>query len=197
MARVQLNDSEWTLLDHSQREAGFVEHTDSNNRLELFGTDGANETFLGSIEVREDFIEIRDSSWNTVARLLKPGSGKTIDELVAEYPEFQDFAAAWLAVKDNMPADIRPENDTDLVFNVDDWGNIVVFDKYAVHWWGRVHSWEHSNTWTQYEQGEEYTVSNSSKGYNFNDENWNDIGRYETSERQYTQKTGGFNGTNR
>ena len=96
-----------------------------------------------------------------------------------------------------MPADIRPENDTDLVFNVDDWGNIVVFDSTSGALVGRVHSWEHSNTWTQYEQGEEYTVSNSSKGYNFNDENWNDIGRYETSERQYTQRRSGFNGTNR
>ena len=146
VARIQSQDSQWSGLAHSQRPADFQEWTDSNERIELFDS---TETFKGSLEFRDGFIEIRNANWETVARLLD-GGGLTIDELVAAYPEHDGFADAWLALKDYMPAEFQPAvagSESTLKFQVDDWGDILVFDAIMV---GRSHSWEHDGTWTVY-----------------------------------------------
>ena len=76
-----------------------------------------------------------------------------------------------------------------LKFDLDEWGNIIVFDG-AGAMIGRVHSWDYTNTWSRWEDGYEYTITNTSSGFNFNDADWNDIGRYETSDRDYTHQNG-------
>ena len=91
-----------------------------------------------------------------------------------------------------MPAEFQPAvagSESTLKFQVDDWGDILVFDANG-SMVGRSHSWEHDGTWTRYIDGEQYTITNSMKGYNFNDADWNDIGRYEEGARNFTQKEG-------
>ena len=89
-----------------------------------------------------------------------------------------------------MPSDFRPELEADaLKFALGEWDNILVFDANGLLI-GRVGVWEHTNTWTNYNDGDRYTVENSSINFNFNDDEWNNIGRYEIQERQYIEKNG-------
>ncbi|MEC8541437.1 MAG: hypothetical protein VXY53_06330, partial [Candidatus Thermoplasmatota archaeon] len=179
ITEVHLSSSAWQGLDHELRDEYFEEWSDSNERIELRGE---NHEFLGSLELRDGFIEIRDDNWQTLARILD-GDGLSVEDIEAEYAGFQE---AWNAVKEYLPSEFEPEVDeSNLKFSIDDWGNIIVFDG-AGAMIGRVHSWDYENSWSRYEDGEEYTITNTSTGFNFNDADWNDIGRYETSDRDYT-----------
>ena len=176
--------SEWRSHENIYRDPND-QYDGDNSRFELFGTvDGQDYQFLGSLEQRDGFIEIRDENWETVAKILS-GDGKTVEQIEAEYSGFQ---AAWNALKDYMPSEFQPDVDeSSLKFDIDDWGNIIVFDG-AGAMIGRVHSWDYTNTWSRWEDGYDYTITNTSSGFNFNDADWNDIGRYETSDRDYTHR---------
>ena len=179
ISEVHLSSSSWQGLDHELRDEYFETWSDSNERIELRGE---NNEFIGSLELRDGFIEVRDENWQTVARVLD-GDGISIDDIELDYPGFQD---AWLAVKSYLPSEFQPDvEESSLKFSIDDWDNIIVFDANGAMI-GRVHSWEHQNSWSRYEDGEEYKITNTSSGFNFNDADWNDIGRYETSDRDYT-----------
>ena len=152
ITEIHLSSNAWQGLDHELRDEYFEEWSDSNERIELRGE---NHEFLGSLELRDGFIEVRDENWETVARILD-GDGLTVEEIEEEFTGFQ---AAWDALKDYMPAEFQPNVDeSNLKFSIDDWGNIIVFDG-AGAMIGRVHSWDHENSWSRYEDGEEYTIT--------------------------------------
>ena len=101
---------------------------------------------------------------------------------------FPGFTEAWEAVKTYMPTEFQPElEEQALKFSIGEWENVLVFDTNGLLI-GRVGVWEHTNTWTNYNDGDRYTVENSSVNFNFNDADWNNIGRYEVQSRQYTEK---------
>ena len=185
ITRVQTQSNSWSGKSHELRGEGFEEWTDSNERIEIFGgLEGQPDDLVGSIELREGFLVVRDGDWNTVARLLD-GDGLTIDKVDAIY---NGFSNAWDAVSQYMPEEFQPES-SDLKFSVDDWGNVLVFDANGAML-GRVHTWEHTNSWTDYMEGSEYTKAHTSTGFNFNDVNWNSIGYYQASSSEYTHKDG-------
>lgn len=109
ITRVQSQSSSWSGLDHALREEGFEVWTDSNERIEIFGGEDGDDDFVGSIELREGFLVVRDENWNTLARLLD-GDGLTIEDVEAEYAGFSD---AWSAVSAFMPAEFQPDVDED------------------------------------------------------------------------------------
>ena len=161
ITRVQTQSNSWSGKSHELREEGFEEWTDSNERIEIFGgLEGQPADLVGSIELREGFLVVRDGDWNTVARLLN-GDGLTIEDVDAIYNGFSD---AWDAVSKYMPEEFQSEG-SDLKFSVGDWGNVSVFDANGAML-GRVHTWEHTNSWTDYMDGSEYTKAHTSTGFN-------------------------------
>ena len=177
---VRQDESSWKGLDHAEREDGFTEWTDSNTSTELF-TSTDYSGYVGRVETRDGFIEIYDSSWNLMGRLLD-GSGLNIDDIDALYPGFK---AAWSAVKDYFPSEFTPNVDVDaltLAFSVDDWDNVIVYTG-AGEMIGRVNVWEYvsDQPWTNYHDGQTFSIQHSNLNFNFNDDEWNNIGRYEQS----------------
>ena len=86
--------SEWRSHENIYRDPND-NYVGDNSRFELFGTvDGQDYQFLGSLEKRDGFIEIRDENWETVAKILS-GDGLTVEQIEAEHSGFQ---AAWNAL---------------------------------------------------------------------------------------------------
>ena len=69
-------------------------------------THGSYEEFLGSVQILDGFIEVRDSNWNEVFRAIDVSSAKTLEEIAAEHDGFQD---AWNAVGDYLPEILRDD----------------------------------------------------------------------------------------
>ena len=186
VVQVQNNMSSWQGLDHDLREDGFEPWSNSEKRIDLFkAVDGGMER-VGQVVERDGFVEVYNENWESVARLVD-GPGLSLEEIEAE---FSGFTAAWTAVENYMPSDFRPKLESNsLKFAIGEWDNILVFDANGLLI-GRVDVWEHLNTWTNYHDGDRYTVENKSINFNFNDDEWNNIGRYETQQRQYTEKNG-------
>ena len=173
---VNLSKNEWEHLDHELRDEYFQASDNENDRIELFGE---NHQFLGSLELRDGFIELRDENWETVARILD-GAGMSVEDIEAEYAGFQD---AWDALKDYLP-DV---DESSAKFSIDNWDNIVIFgDDGAMI--GRVSSWDYEDSWYRLEDGVQYTITHTGSGFDFRDSDWNNIGRYETSDRDYTHQ---------
>ena len=131
--------------------------------------------FLGSMEKRDGFIEIRDQDWNTVARiadltdsanLLAWAGGSGVSDT------FEGLAASWDAVKSFLPIEAlrTPES---LSFTVDD-NNIYAFtsDGQMV---GQVNYWNDTGEWDQFVGNAQMTVRNYNFNYNFHDANWNNL----------------------
>ena len=152
---VNLSKNEWEHLDHELRDEYFQASDNENDRIELFGE---NHQFLGSLELRDGFIELRDENWETVARILD-GAGMSVEDIEAEYAGFQD---AWDALKDYLP-DV---DESSAKFSIDNWDNIVIFgDDGAMI--GRVSSWDYEDSWYRFEHGLQYTITHTGSGFDF------------------------------
>ena len=186
VVQVQNNTSSWQGIDHELREDGFEPWSNSEKRVDLFkAVDGGMER-IGQVVERDGFVEVYNENWESLARLVD-GPGLSLEEVEAE---FSGFTAAWTATESYMPSDFRPDLEANsLKFAIGEWDNILVFDGDGLLI-GRVHVWEHIDTWTRYHDGDRYTVENKVIGFNFNDDEWNNIGRYEIQKRQYTEKNG-------
>ena len=103
---------------------------------------------------------------------------------------FPGFQEAWLAVKDYMPAEFQPEVEEDeLTFSVGEWDNILVYDASGTMI-GRVDVWTHEHESYKFRDGIEYTEKDESISFNFNDADWNNIGRYETETDKLIEQDG-------
>ena len=71
--------------------------------------------FLGTVETRDGFVEVRDSNWNTIARIADASALLTLEEID---DEVSGFADAFTSVVDSLPAALSGEN---VGFTMDDW----------------------------------------------------------------------------
>ena len=139
--------------------------------------------YLGSVETR-GFIEVRNSDWETVARIADASAlldAQQVDAMI------NGFEAAWNSVKAYMPLTVNDDtslldgngnqvefvdgdgNAVEVGFTTDDW-NIYTFANgeliSTVNHWGGEHYW---TSW----DGTEY--KNVDMGFHFHDQNWNSI----------------------
>ena len=150
-------------ITRKQNEFRAAEEITTETRVEYFKTvTEANGyswyEFLGVVETRGGFVEVRDSNWNTIARIADASSLQTLDDIDAEYSGFAD---AWNSVSAYLPASLSGEN---VGFTSDDW-HIYAFASgelvSTINHWGGEHFW---TGW----DGTEY--KNIDKGFHFHDQ---------------------------
>ena len=140
---------------------------------------------MGRAEVRNGFIEVYDSNWQQLGRLLA-GDGATAETIDAQFPGFLE---AWDAVKDFLPSDFKPADPADaLQFSIGQWDDILVYNNNEMI--GRVDIWTRDDTKIKFRDGDEY-AGKIAVFLQFNDADWNNIARYETEVDKLTQKTVG------
>ena len=68
--------------------------------------DGQNWTqFVGSKQMRDGFIEIRDEYWDVVSKKVDASLGKTYTQMLTEFGS--DLSDAWTALQANLPAELQ------------------------------------------------------------------------------------------
>ena len=118
-----------------------------------------HDKFLGTMEKRDGFIEIRDENWNTISKVVDPDSATSFSEIVAQYKHL-DWA--WNEVAEYLPDEAADPNalsfteDDYNIFAFDDEGNMVV----QINTW----SWSHEFT-----EGSDILRQEESYDYNFQD----------------------------
>ena len=183
IAMARLDKGSWKGLDHDLRDDYFEPWDDTNTSIELY-TDATDPgSRIGRVETRDGFVEVYDSTWTLLGRLLD-GNGLSAADVDGIY---SGFSTALGKVAQFVPSDWGTLSD--LKFTVDDWDNVVVFNA-SGDMVGRVNVWEFTDTWDRYHDGDQYEVENTSVSFNFNDDNWNDIGRYEDSTMNIISKNG-------
>ena len=140
---------------------------------------------IGQVAERDGFIEIPDENWQTLARLV---DGDGLSLMISK------LSSQVLLKHGKQFQIICPQNSGQSLrrapkIHLREWDNILVFDANGALI-GRVGVWEHTNEWTNYNDGADDTVENNSINFNFNDDDWNNIGRYEVRTREYTEKDG-------
>ena len=134
--------------------------------------------FLGSVETRDGFVEVRDSNWNTIARIADQSALLEIDEVDAEV---SGFAAAFSSVIGSLPAALSGEG---VGFTMDDW-HIYAFANgellSTINYWGGEHFW---TSW----DGTEY--KNIDTGFHFHDTEWNSLASSGSWERYRADEDG-------
>ena len=97
--------------------------------IEMDGGNWYHNKFLGSMEKRDGFIEIRDENWNTVSRVIDPDSASGFADVLAQNPEL-DWA--WDQVMPYLPDEAQDRDalsftqDEYQIYAFDDQGNMVV-----------------------------------------------------------------------
>jgi hypothetical protein len=107
--------------------------------------------FVGIVEERDGFIEIRDEYWDVVAQRIDPDSNPNETSYVAMMQTYGSaFSDAWDAVSSYLPSVFKDDNgatiEEDLKYTADKWGNILVFDAVG-DMIGEIGFWSHSDTW--------------------------------------------------
>ena len=173
VAQINIGQRDQIWLDNQFRDG---QETGSDTRVEYFAEvehDGgySHFEFLGSVELRDGFIEVRDSNWNEY-KSTDVTQGKTIDEVEAEHAGFK---AAYEQVGEFLPKELRDEG---VRFTSDDW-NIYAFSA-AGELLSNINFWNGEHTWTSWD-GTEY--KNIDTHYNFHDENWQSLANSGSNER--------------
>ena len=191
VSEIQLNSNKWSSVANEYREGDAW--TDDNEQVEYFKkiVDGdGSSTYterVGSMEMRDGFIEVRDAQWNLVARKVDVSETKTYAEVATKYG--QAFEDAWGKIGSYLSSDFTPTvtdvnvgtEYKNLKFSYGDWNDILVFspDGKMV---GRINSWGNEDVQDRPWNGD-YQF-NEHISFNFNDADWNEIARYEASTNQ-------------
>ena len=205
IVEINFGSNTWKQLD-TNGATRDEEYTSSNREVELFvqGGEGDNtwSEYAGRLEYRDGFIEIRDSEWNEVARVVDPDNPNALtwSDLTAESSTsyVEGLEAAWDKIGDYLPSALRDNADTSdvderskLLFAKNQWDDLNVFTADGA-FVARIDSWEHSHSWeTSHEVNGEWVdgyTYNTGATFNFNDENWNHLARAGTEQHYFLSK---------
>ena len=101
--RIEVSENTHTRsAEPSWREEEEVDTSLQVRFYEEIEMDGGwyHDKFLGTMEKRDGFIEIRDENWNTISRVVDPDSATSFSEIVAQYKHL-DWA--WNEVAEYLP----------------------------------------------------------------------------------------------
>ena len=107
--------------------------------------------FVGVVEERDGFIEIRNSRWDVVAQRIDPDANPNETSYAAMVQTYGSaFSDAWTAVASYLPSVFKDDDgatiEEDLKYTADKWGNILVFDA-SGDMIGEIGYWSHTDTW--------------------------------------------------
>ena len=148
--------------------------------IEIDGGNWYHNKFLGSMEKRDGFIEIRDENWNTVSRVIDPDSASGFADVLAQNPEL-DWA--WDQVMPYLPDEAQDRDalsftqDEYQIYAFDDQGNMVV----------QINIWSWTDSFMT--NGDTVLREETSYDYNFQDADWNNFGSARKSQELITDLT--------
>lgn len=195
---VELQTNSWAAKENLYRSADQL-WSDSEDQILVHGKIGNddNTVFIGSIAKRDGFIVIRDNNWDEVARLTDPASAMKYADVKALYGD--SFDTAWEKIGASLPDTFKSGGQTkeaSLLYNVDKWGNILVFDEAGVMI-GEIGAWRHSDTWDRPWDDEYPTETYENINFHFraientdSGDKWTDIGRYGEGKNTYHSADG-------
>ena len=191
---IEVQDDTWRAVENSYRSADEL-WDDGVERIQLHGikNDPDNTEFIGSVSIRDGFIIVRDEYWNELARLIDPSSASEDTTYAAMQDKFGDaFGEAWDALSDFAPSELA--NPEDLQYIADNDNDILIFSD-AGAMVGRLHTWQHSDTWERSwdEDYPEETYNNSNfelQVINGDNGNWINVGRFETGSSELISASG-------
>ena len=195
---VELQTNSWAAKENLYRTADQL-WSDSEDQILVHGKIGNddNTVFIGSIAKRDGFIVIRDSNWDEVARLTDPASAMKYADVKALYGDA--FDTAWEKIGASLPDTFKSAGqtkETSLLYNVDKWGNILVFDEAGVMI-GEIGAWSHADTWDRPWDDEYPTETYENINFHFraiekteSGDKWTDIGRYGEGKNTYHSADG-------
>ena len=175
VTEVELNSNSWASVDNAYREGD--PWSNENEQVMFFN---ANQHYVGSIEMRDGFIEVRDGQWNTLVRkadLTDAGAVKSFADMITKFGP--DWDTAWTKVAPYLSEAFKPGGDyTQLKFTLGEWDDVMVFSADGTLI-GRINTWGDTNVQDRSWRGDYQIWSNQS--FNFNDADWNNIARYEVN----------------
>ena len=141
---------------------------------EVVDDDGQSQgwsEFVGVVEERDGFIEIRDARWNLIAQRIDPDANPIETSYAAMVQTYGSaFSNAWDAVAPYLPSAFKDgANATieeDLKYTADKWGNILVFDA-SGDMIGEIGFWSHTDTWESSWDKDYPSETQQSTNFNF------------------------------
>ena len=195
VTEIRYQTNSWNSVTNKYREAED-NWSDSNKQIEYFApVQGQNwNEFIGSMETRDGFIEIRDENWNVVERKVD-GAGQTFNEMVTKYGS--GFADAWTKLGSDLPTDFG--DGTTLKYATDKWDNILVF-KSTGEMIGQINYWSHTDQWDRPWDDEYPSAIHENSNFRFEQMlvtdaatgawNWVSIGEYQTGTHSIVKPDG-------
>ena len=109
--QINFGSNTWKQLD-TNGATRDEEYTSSNRQVELFVQEGEGDNtwleYVGRLEYRDGFIEIRDSDWNEVARAVDPDNPNALTwsdlTLESSTSYVEGLEAAWDKIGDYLPS---------------------------------------------------------------------------------------------
>jgi len=197
---VEVQQNSWEAIENLYRDADQL-WSDSEEQMLIHGKigDDTNTVFIGSISKRDGFIVIRDNNWNEVARLTDPETALTYAEVKEIYGSA--FETAWAKVGPSLPSSFKDEDgntvETTLLYNIDKWGNVMVFDADGVMI-GEISTWGHSDTWERPWDDDYPSQTHQNVNFGFSviettdgGDTWTHIGNYGEGKNTFHPANGG------
>ena len=175
VTEVELNNNSWASVDNAYREGD--PWSNENESVSFFNIDGR---YVGNMEMRDGFIEVRDGQWNLLTRKADLSDANAVKSFADLSTKFgSDWDTAWAKAAQYLPDAFKPGGDyTQLKFTLGEWNDVVVFDASGTMI-GRIGTHENTNSEARSWRGDYQMWSH--KSFNFNDADWNDIARYEVN----------------
>ena len=188
VSEVEINSHSNASVANEYREGEPWESSDQSvvyfSQVQTPGMDDFWMDRIGSMDIRDGFIEVRDENWELLARKVDVGATKTYAEVAAKFG--QNFVDALAAVGEYLPSAMKPAGGyQDLLFSYGEWDNILVFDPTG-EMVGRINTWNNDDDPNKVQErpwNNDYQIY-SYENFHFNDANWNQIARYDVNSNQ-------------
>ena len=145
IVQISVGETETQWAKNSYRETA---ETSTDSRIEYFTWQGPSDQtsgwpeFAGVVESRGGFLEVRDSNWETVARVADV---RFLDDLATFAADYDQFAEAWAAAKQYLPSEITSAADENIRFSADEWHIYAFVDgalASTINYWSTEHQWQ-------------------------------------------------------
>ena len=186
--RIEISENNSIFYPVAWRDQLETEESTEVRFYEEIEMDGGNwyrQKFLGSMEKRDGFIEIRNENWETVARVVDISDTSNLKDWDFITNQYQGIEEAWdnavlffpdvaTVAGEETTWDDNPLKDPEsLLFTTDD-NHIYAFTA-AGAMAGQINYWVSEDEWERFYDDEIVTVKNVHFNYNFHDADWNQI----------------------
>ncbi len=172
VTEVRYQIDSWEAISNEYRYSDWGGKS-TQTRIEYFEEveDRGWSQFVGVVEKRDGYIEIRDDDWNLVAQKIDPDASASETSYTAMLLKYgSDFKDAWDKVADSLPSVFKDDggatNQENFLYATDKWDNILVFDTDGTLI-GQINYWSSQDTWDRTWDNEYTSETHENTSFNF------------------------------